>query len=137
MTPARIYRTSLGPDTTQKLNAPNAQAGSESHVLPIGELITSRGKRTYTLWANDEKRHTGGNATQVVITNVNSTTTFTSYRGVSHRSTLEVLDDFSNLIRTHGFALVSLSVVQESFVAVISTDKGWDRLREGILYATR
>lgn len=137
MIPARIYRTSLGPDTSQTLKAGNAQPGSESRIFPVGELITSRGNRIYTLWANEQQRGTDRNATQVAITNIDSTTGFMSYRGVSHRSPLDVVDDFSNLVRTRGLTLVSLSVVQESFVAVISTDKNWDQLREQVLFATR
>ncbi|KAH0280444.1 hypothetical protein KCU91_g1015, partial [Aureobasidium melanogenum] len=137
MTPARIYRSSFGPDTSQIHNAATALPGPRSRILPIGELITSHGNRTYTLWANEQQRTTNRISTQVMITNVNSTTTFKSYSGVSRRSPLEVLDDFSSLLRAQGIALMSLNVVLDSFVAVVSTDKGWEELREGILRATR
>lgn len=136
MTPARIYRSSFGPDTSQMHNAPGTHSGLESRILPIGELITSHGNRTYTLWANEQQKP-DGILTQVIITNVNSTTTFKSYSGVSRRSPLEVLDDFNSLLRTQGIALVSLNVFQDSFVAVVSTDKGWEQLREGILHVAR
>ncbi|KAG9666392.1 hypothetical protein KCU87_g9890, partial [Aureobasidium melanogenum] len=137
MTPSRIYRSSFGPDTSQMHNTADAQLRSGSRILPIGELITSHGNRTYTLWANEQHKPTNCVSTQVIITNVNSTTTFKSYSGVSSRSPLEVLDDFSSLLRTQGIALMSLNIVQESFVAVVSTDKGWEELREGILHAAR
>ncbi|KAG9728855.1 hypothetical protein KCU73_g12267, partial [Aureobasidium melanogenum] len=137
MTPSRIYRSSFGPDTSQMHNTADAQLGSGSRILPIGELITSHGNRTYTLWANEQHKPTNCISTQVIITNVNSTTTFKSYSGVSCRSHLEVLGDFSSLLRAQGIALMSLNVVPESFVAVVSTDKGWEELREGILYAAR
>lgn len=137
MVPARIYRTSIGPDTTRALEAHIARTGSESRVLPISELITSRGKRTYTLWADKQQRHADGKGIQVIITNVNFSTTFTSYRSVSRRSLLEVLDDFNRLIHTQNLTLVDLHAVQGSLVAAISTDKRWEHLREGILYATR
>ncbi|KAH0346172.1 hypothetical protein KCU83_g7498, partial [Aureobasidium melanogenum] len=58
MTPARIYRSSFGPDTSQMHNAAAAHPGSESRILPIGELITSHGNRTYTLWANEQHKTT-------------------------------------------------------------------------------
>jgi hypothetical protein len=137
MTPSRIYRSSFGPATSQTYSAADAQLGSGSRILPIGELITSHGNRTYTLWANEQLKPTNCISTQVIITNVNSTATFKSYRGVSRRSHLEVLDDFSSLLRAQGIALMSLNVVQESFVAIVSTDKGWEELREGILHAAR
>ncbi|KAG9711299.1 hypothetical protein KCU69_g44, partial [Aureobasidium melanogenum] len=99
MTPARIYRSSFGPDTRQMRNAATAHQESERRILPIGELITSHGNRTYTLWANEQHKTTNRIAIQVIITNNNSTTTFKSYSGVSRRSPLEVLDDFGSLLR--------------------------------------
>ncbi|KAG9664574.1 hypothetical protein KCU95_g8319, partial [Aureobasidium melanogenum] len=127
-----------GPGTGYEIRTPAnmTPARLESRILPIGELITSHGNRTYTLWANEQQKP-DGILTQVIITNVNSTTTFKSYSGVSRRSPLEVLDDFNSLLRTQGIALVSLNVVQDSFVAVVSTDKGWEQLREGILHVAR
>ncbi|KAG9606279.1 hypothetical protein KCU77_g189, partial [Aureobasidium melanogenum] len=137
MTPARIYRSSFGPDTRQMRNAATAHQESERRILPIGELITSHGNRTYTLWANEQHKTTNRIAIQVIITNNNSTTTFKSYSGVSRRSPLEVLDDFGSLLRVQGIALMSLNVVEDSFLSVVSTDKGWKELREGILHAAR
>ncbi|KAG9799367.1 hypothetical protein KCU75_g44, partial [Aureobasidium melanogenum] len=81
MTPARIYRSSFGPDTRQMRNAATAHQESERRILPIGELITSHGNRTYTLWANEQHKTTNRIAIQVIITNNNSTTTFKSYSG--------------------------------------------------------
>lgn len=134
MVPARIYRSSLGPDTTQ---TQNALAGyHEGRTLPIGELITSRGNRIYTLWANEQQK-AEQISNHVSITNVNPISAFTSYRSVTRRSLLEVSDDFSRLIRTQSLTLVNLHAVQGSLVAALSTEKRWEHLREGILYATR
>lgn len=136
MTSARIYKVPTSPGTCQSQNAPISQPGPETRILPIGELITSKGNRTYTIWAN-EQQPAQQTAVQVTITNTDPASTFTSYRGVSRRPASEVLDDFSRLVRTQGLTLISLNTIKDSFAAVVSTGKGWDKLREGVMNVTR
>lgn len=132
MTPTRIYRSPRSPGTTELLSSPV----TPSIILPIGELVTSNGRCTYTLWAHKQPKPESI-STQILITNVNSTTSFKNWSGVSRRSPIEVLEDFSGLLRAQGIKLMSPNVVKESFVAIVDTEKGWDELRDGMLHAVR
>ncbi|KAH0365987.1 hydroxymethylglutaryl-CoA reductase, partial [Aureobasidium melanogenum] len=122
MTPSR---PTCSPSTSELQSSP-------SRVLPIGELVTSSGRRTYTVWAHKQPKP-DCISTQIVITNVNSSTGFKSYSGVSRRSPVEVLEDFTGLLRAQGIELMGLNVVKERFVAVVDTEKGWKKLRDGVL----
>ncbi|KAH0339575.1 hypothetical protein KCU81_g7185, partial [Aureobasidium melanogenum] len=130
-----VARPSLA-DTDLALANMTELQSSPSRVLPIGELIISNAKRTYTIWIHKQPKP-DIISIQITMTNVNTTTSFTSYSGVSRCSPSEIPQDFSSLLRAQGIELMSLNVVEGSFVAAVDTNKGREVLRKGALHVVR
>jgi hypothetical protein len=98
--------------------------------LVIGELFSTNGVRTYSIWAHPN-RTSMSNSVMVNITNHQLGMPFVSFHVLSWRLLLELLRQFLGVASTgtQNFLLCHMSLSPNRFDIVISSAKHWDEMR--------